>query len=128
MTDYHPEKGDRVRVTRVWEGVVGSIECTAFRVDAAEGETYGRWFDFQPVDRGLAAGSVEKIADPEPQWDHGDLISLKGGTPKEFYHLIRKHYILGNFWEDLYGNEIKDSVITTEWQLGLVKILYKADS
>lgn len=123
---YEPKVGDRVRITDTREGVVHEVNDRDVWITEEGGHRAGFYFDISGA--GVTSRTFEKLQDPEPQWEHGDYVSLSDGTPKEFYCLIRKHYIRRNFWEDLYGNEIKDSVITREWDAGTLTVIHKADA
>ena len=135
MTEnYKPKVGDRVRVTRVWEGPVGAIEDTGFRVD---GEILGPWFDFRPsadnLSRGLVEHTIEKLQDPEPEWVNGDVILVSDGegtkTPLIYCavgEFAPPHQPVWSCASCYQGWHLPASV-SEDWRNGDVEILYKAD-
>lgn len=124
MTDYHPVKGDRVRVTRVFEGIVGEVGCTGIRLDHDQAQTR---FDFQSpfwATRGMVTQSFEKLADPEPVWVNGDVIHIGP---------FLKGYRLGGKWlnedgEVHYWSRGGEALVPKAWREGTLTVLYKADS
>lgn len=116
MTTYVPKKGDRVRVT-----IEGSVTEVSNR---------GDWFDvgancidLDPKRHDGATYTIEKLADPEPEWVNGDVV--KAGIFVEAYRL-------GGEWRNLDGDTHYFSRggshhLTEAWRDGKVEILYKAD-
>lgn len=107
------KKGDRVRVT-----FEGKITATAgsghFRVGASvpANGPYGWVF----------ASHMEKLVDPEPDWVNGDLIRIRDDL------VLTYMYDKGE-WPNIGSDvRIKPDQVTTCWQRGEVKVLYKADA
>lgn len=126
MTTYVPKKGDRVRVT-----IEGSVTEVSNR---------GDWFDvgancidLDPKRHDGATYTIEKLADPEPEWVNGDVIHVigEGGrrTPMIFCaegEFAPPHSPVWSCASCFQGWHLPASV-SEDWRNGDVEILYKAD-
>lgn len=76
MSDYTPEAGHRVRVTI--EGEVYEAKPHGIRI----ANEYGIFVYYNNNSSGYATGytaTVERLPDPEPEWQPGDVVRDAGG-------------------------------------------------
>lgn len=91
MSDYTPKVGHRVKASRVitWRGVVTRVAPAGFNVK----------LDDEPVEIFLTDHdgpfTVERLPDPEPEWQHGDVV-LANGYTYEWDADIQRWRIMGS--------------------------------
>lgn len=66
--------------------------------------------------------TVEKLADPEPEWVNGDVIRLCGSVALTYVRVGDKWIIASS------GEQADSDSISNVWRVGRGVILYKADA
>lgn len=135
MTEYKPQKGDRVRVTI--EGEVSIAHSSGYsgqkRVLLGVPGADSPQFWLNPEDPLV---TVEKLADynPEPEWVNGDVILIIGEAGKRtpmIYCAVGEfappHKAVWACSECSQGWHLPASV-SEDWRSGDVEILYKANA
>jgi hypothetical protein len=110
------KKGDRVRVTYegtiAWLGTHGTF--------GLEGTQEGHYPD-DPT-----RVSIEKLADPEPEWVNGDVVKIGGWLPGHWFNGSWRS--AGGGRHPFDGGGGSAARFSNYWQAGEVEILYKQDA
>jgi hypothetical protein len=117
MTEPNVNVDDKVRVTDVFEGEVIEVTTDGFYIQGSTREFFGE-DDLIGTDW---KRTIEKLADPEPEWVNGDLIEVTrdGST----FVMVR----VDGRWQYVNDGMLDYEVAEFPWAQGWVKILYKAD-
>lgn len=116
-TTYTPKKGDRVRVTYVYEGVVEQAATSGVAILDDKQQ-----FRFEHHASGSTIEKLEDPIPPEPEWMNGDVIKV----PSTFYGPRIVARINGEWRFTDIGDKAGPHLIGNHWPD--IEILYKADA